>query len=297
MTFSAIDPVDPIVQRLRILVQDAPELKDAAVFYEAILPLLRDADLHVGAVSITSDQARAKMEKGLPLLHDIDLEFDEQAVSGLMLQLVRSIETAGEQESAHRVRIALEKGALDVGGLVLHMADGERALVASAAAGLCLDPGLVCTLTQNALKPALHAWCGQLTPIAEGMPWERGQCFICGAGAALGELQENNLVKHLRCGQCGADWVFPRLQCMYCGNEDHNTLGYLYTEKQREKMRVEVCNKCNGYLKVISSFAPTPPEMLAIEDLATVHLDYIAQEKGYERAVFLLSEITLACGT
>jgi len=50
-------------------------------------------------------------------------------------------------------------------------------------------------------------------------------------------------------------------------------------------MRVEVCDKCNGYLKVVSSFAPSPPEMLPVEDLATLHLDYIAQERGYARVM------------
>ena len=50
-------------------------------------------------------------------------------------------------------------------------------------------------------------------------------------------------------------------------------------------MRVEVCDKCNGYLKVVFSFAPTPPEMLPVEDLATLHLDYIAQGRGYARVM------------
>jgi formate dehydrogenase maturation protein FdhE len=48
-------------------------------------------------------------------------------------------------------------------------------------------------------------------------------------------------------------------------------------------MRIEACDKCKSYLKVISSFAPTPADMLAIEDLATLSLDYIAEERGYTR--------------
>ncbi|MGE5172370.1 MAG: formate dehydrogenase accessory protein FdhE, partial [Betaproteobacteria bacterium] len=52
-----------------------------------------------------------------------------------------------------------------------------------------------------------------------------------------------------------------------------------------EKMRVEACDKCHGCLKVISSFSPTPPEMLPVEDLATLHLDYIARERGYARVL------------
>lgn len=46
-------------------------------------------------------------------------------------------------------------------------------------------------------------------------------------------------------------------------------------------MRIETCDKCGCYLKVISSFAPSPPELLVVEDLATLHLDYIAEERGY----------------
>lgn len=50
-------------------------------------------------------------------------------------------------------------------------------------------------------------------------------------------------------------------------------------------MRIEVCEKCCGYLKVVVSFSPLPPEMLFVEDLATVQLDYIAQWRGYASSV------------
>ncbi len=313
----------PIQQRLRTLAQDSPGLKDAAWVYEAILPLLWDADLHVVPVSITPDEARTKMERGVPLLHDLDLELDGQAAHELMLSLARAVETLGEENqprrrwllplpphagrpgatpytdryadryrdkevplrtmAAREIRLALEEDKFDAGALLSAVAAGDSRMVTATAQYLQLDPGLVWTRAQNAFKPALHAWRRQLAPGVAEIPWRQGYCFICGAAAALGELQENDQAKHLRCGQCGADWPFPRLQCLYCGNEDHNTLRYLYSENEREKMRVEVCDKCRGYLKVIAAFTPTPPEMLTVEDLATLHLDYIAQARGYIR--------------
>jgi FdhE protein len=292
---------DPIVQRLRALVKESPDLKDAAQIYEAILPLLRDTDLHVASVSLTPEHVRAKMENGLSLLHDLDLELDTEAVRELMLKLAAAVETAGKKKQPHKlllpwmrtsnesdaaassVRRALEEKKLDISALLPHIAVDESGTIISAARSLGLDPDLVRTLTQNALKPALRAWCRQLTPLARGSPWHKGTCFVCGAVATLAELQDNDQVKHLRCGQCGADWVFRRLQCVYCGNEDHRTLRYLYDESRQEKMRVEVCDKCRGYLKVINSFDPTPPEMLTVEDLKTLHLDYIAESRGYGR--------------
>ena len=295
------DAADSIVQRLRALAQESSDLKEAAQVYEAILPLLRDADLNVAPVSVTPEQAREKMAMGLPLLRDLDLKLDNQAVHELMLKLAAAVETIGRKNRPHRlrlpwaqvsdesdvaarrIRLALEKNRLDIGALLPCIATNESGPVTSVAQSLQLDPGLVWTLAQNASKPALRAWCRQLTPLVEGIPWHKGYCFVCGAAATLGELQGNDQAKHLRCGQCGADWLFRRLQCMYCGNEDHRTQQYLYVEGQREKMRVEVCDKCHGYLKIIAAFTPTPPEMLQVEDLATLHLDYIAQERGYAR--------------
>jgi hypothetical protein len=38
-----------------------------------------------------------------------------------------------------------------------------------------------------------------------------------------------------------------------------------------------------GIPDIIAAFTPTPPEMLQVEDLATLHLDFIAQKSGYAR--------------
>ncbi len=309
---------DPIAQRLRTLTQESPDLKDAAQVYATILPLIRDADLDVETVEMTDEQARAKLAQGLPLLRDVDLALDVQAARDLMIRLASALEQvraeaqpqkrraawlrgktpdpAALYESAHsgddavlraaaarQIRLALEESRLDMNALLPHVTAGDSGFITSLAQSLKLDPNLLWTLAQNSVKPALRAWQRQLTPLAKGVTWHRENCFVCGAAATLGELQGNDQEKHLRCGRCGADWQFPRMQCMFCGNVDHKTLGYLYPESQREKMRVDVCDMCRGYLKVISAFSPTPTDLLAAEDLATLHLDYIAQERGYAR--------------
>lgn len=282
------DAEDPIVQRLRSLVIDNPDLREAARVYEAILPALRDAEVTTGPVLMTPEQARAKLEKGVPLLHGLSLEIDELEVCGLMMRLASALEKSAGQhkvraDAACRIRLALEEGRLNVSSLLPDITAGTTGGIFSAAQGLDLDPGMLRTLMSDAMEPYLRQWCRQLAPLAESVRWERGQCPVCGAGAMLAELQGNNQGKHLRCGSCGADWTFRRLHCLHCGNEDHQTLGLLYTEDHNDKMRVEVCNRCHGYLKIITAFAPTPAEMLPVEDLATLHLDYIAQGRGYSR--------------
>jgi formate dehydrogenase accessory protein FdhE len=302
------DTIDPVLKRLRKLSDERPDLKDAARIYETILPLLGAADLRIVPVSITPDEARSKLEAGIPLLTGIDLELDVQSVCDLILGLSSSLEAIYETQhacksdmadfskntcsdndalrsgAARSIRLALEENKTAVDALLAHITAGDHVLFESAARDLQLDPGLLWTLAQNALKPALQAWRRQLAPLGEGTFWEKGYCFICGADATLGELRGNGQVLYLRCSQCGADWQFRRLRCIWCGNEDHGTLSSLYSKDQREKMHVEVCDRCHCYLKVITTFSPTPPEMLQVEDLATLHFDYIAREQGYLRS-------------
>jgi formate dehydrogenase maturation protein FdhE len=97
-----------------------------------------------------------------------------------------------------------------------------------------------------------------------------------------------NFRKTIRLSTCGAD-LAERTGgspgCNACTAEmkytKHSTI---YMQKApTERMHVEVCDGCKGYLKVIGAFTPKPPEMLQAEDLATLHLDYIALDYGYKR--------------
>jgi FdhE protein len=278
---------DPLIGHLRALVQRSPDLKEAAELYEIVLPLLRDAggEGHVAPVFIPSDQIHAKLAGGTPLLQGIELELDRDKLHELMLRMAIALENNGgkSRNQYHLIRRALEEGRLAAESLLAAITADSNAAAASMAQDLKADPGLIRALADNALKPAMRLLCKQLTPQVDGIAWNRGYCFLCGSGAALGELQDYHLSKHLRCGKCGADWSFPRLRCSYCGNDDHHTLSLLYPDPWDGKVRVEVCDKCKGYLKVIVSFAPTPADHLPIEDLATLHLDYIAQAHGYKR--------------
>ena len=277
------DPEDPLELRLSDLVREWPELGRAAEVYRATLPLLRSVGPIAAPITLTEDQARTKLSAGEYLLHGAALFFDHRAARDLLLGLARKLEEVGVVAMSP-IRSALEGDRLIPEELLGYVSKGDYPFLAVRAEEQTLDAPLLWTLTQSALKPALRAWCGKLAPLVHTAGrWERAWCFLCGAPASLGELQGNGLEKHLRCGQCGADWLIRRLQCIYCGNEDPTLLGILSPEGRRENARVEVCDKCHGYLKVVSRFAPCFPEELAVEDLSTLYLDCLAQERGYRR--------------
>lgn len=293
---------DPLITSLRSLAQSSPDLKPAAQLYEIILPLLRDADLHAEPLALTEEQAREKLERGISLLRDEPLALDPNAVRDLLIRLARSLEksplTKGGKrgDEARPIRDAIEKntvgaaGEINIDALLPGVFADDRTYVDAKARELKLDAALLWTLAQNAVKPAFRAWARQLSTMQLRIDWERGICFVCGAIATLAELQGNDQFRHLRCGRCGADWEYRRLVCIYCQNENPKTLGKLFADNQSQQMRAQVCDNCRGYLKVINAFSPNPPEMISVQELATLHLDFIAQKNGYVRGSKLTNQ-------
>ena len=276
-------PDDPLERRLHALALERPGLREAAEVYRVTLPLLRDAGPIAAPITLTEDRARGKMSRGETLLSGETLVFDRDAARGLMLRLARGLSEAGLAVMSP-IRTALEEDRLNPAELLGHVAEGDYPFVAARAGDLALSSPLLWTLAQSALKVALRAWCRDLAPLVRPVDdWENARCYLCGAPAALGELRANGQARYLRCGQCGADWLHRRLRCIYCGNEDPCGLGVLYPEGRRESERVEVCNKCRGYIKVVASFSPASPEELAVLDLSTLYLDGFAQGQGYLR--------------
>ena len=189
------DPEDPLERRLGDLVREWPDLAGAAEVYRVTLPLLRNVRPIAAPISLTGDQARRKLAEGEYLLHGVPLVFDHGGARELMLGLARNLEKAG-LAAISPIRSALEGDRLVLEDLLGHVSDGDYPSLAARAEEQALDPLLLWTLAQSALKPTLRDWCGKLSPLVHAAgEWEKPCCFICGAPASLGELQGNEQAK------------------------------------------------------------------------------------------------------
>ena len=237
---------DPLRARLRSLAAGAPELSAAAAVYGEVLPRVRDADLRAAPLALSRDEAEGTLSRGRPLLGDPLPGYDA--------------------EGAARLR-----------------SDLEAVLARGGAAGAS-SPELLEALAKYAVRPAFRRWGADAMALFPEEPrWERGSCWVCGDPALLAELRGNVQARHLRCGRCGASWRYPRLACVHCGNEDPSRRAVLLPEGGAGTSRVETCDACRGYLKAIVTHDPVPPELLAVVDLETVPLDFLARANGYER--------------
>jgi FdhE protein len=310
--------VEAILQRLGRLAEQKPELAEPIALYRAMLPLLHEAQAAVEPFSLAPEIAQQKLNAGLPLLLGEALPLDPGATQALFIKLCRVIEDTGystlapskqqgwsffrrgrpdpaqllEQAregneaalratAAAQIRQAVEQGQLALVATWGALAAGESQAMEAMAREQQLDSEMLRMLAQNSLKPALRVWSQSLQRQVDLGLWRRGPCPLCGSPPALAEIQGKEGARHLRCILCGADWSYPRLQCVFCNNRDHKLLGYLSLEDEGEKYSLQVCEACRGYIKVIITFEPTPADLLPVEDLATLHLDLIAAERQY----------------
>ncbi|WP_134701633.1 formate dehydrogenase accessory protein FdhE [Ammoniphilus sp. YIM 78166] len=145
-----------------------------------------------------------------------------------------------------------------------------------------IDIPLLALLAQYSLLPTLVEYSLALSRDFSLDDWKKGYCPICGAHPIMSEIRESEKFRYLRCSSCSCDWLYQRVQCAHCETTDHHQLDYLFIEDEN-KYRVDVCNQCQTYVKAVHSLSPQAYPMLLLEDLATLHLDLIATEKGYKR--------------
>jgi FdhE protein len=196
----------------------------------------------------------------------------------------RDSQSDARRRAVSAIHQAAKRGRLDLSTLWQALAAGDAAAVEVLAAGAGLDVQWLRLIGENSLKPAFRAFQAEISRSVDLAGWRRGLCPVCGGHSTLAEVQGKEGARRLRCGLCAAGWPYPRVQCAFCANTDHLTLGTLGLEDEAEKYRVQICEVCRGYVKVVVTFDPIPEDLLAVEDLATLHLDLIAAERGYSRA-------------
>ena len=81
----------------------------------------------------------------------------------------------------------------------------------------------------------------------------------------------------LSCGGCHTLWNWKRIGCPYCGNDNLERIHILELDK---KMRLDVCDECNAYLK---TYCDEDEENIYLRDWTTLHLDLLAEEKSLHK--------------
>ncbi|MFA5866683.1 MAG: formate dehydrogenase accessory protein FdhE [Actinomycetota bacterium] len=111
--------------------------------------------------------------------------------------------------------------------------------------------------------------------------WQKTFCPVCGRKPGMAFIRADDGQNVLQCQVCRTQWVYPRATCLVCGNFNNDTYKYIYDEADAAH-RVYVCDSCKKYTKSTDCRAYDRDVDLEVEDLATLVLDYVAKQRGYE---------------
>ncbi|MBN2516575.1 MAG: formate dehydrogenase accessory protein FdhE [Deltaproteobacteria bacterium] len=219
-----------------------------------------------------------KMSGGLPLIdftrNNLDLSQPRQYFFKLL-----EIAKKRSPDETEKILKDLDEGSLDYDNMVRDSFVRESEQQTPEEEERIFD--LLGLFVEESLRPALEMVAEKYHDAIEKSEWTEGYCPVCSKEPKIAELREEEGFRYLYCNQCGFEWNYLRIKCPFCGNEDQQELAY-FTIEGEEKYRVDVCNNCKRYIKTVDFRKTTEKANLDVEDIATLHLDILASEEGYE---------------
>jgi FdhE protein len=220
-----------------------------------------------------------KMAGGLPLIDFSAGDFDLKEPKRYFMELLKIAKKRFPDE-AKDIAKKIKSGEIDVEKVILGsfiLFDEEEEFVD--ADEYLLD--VLDLFAEESLRPALERVVKKYGSLMARHTWSEGYCPICGKEPKIGEIKEEDGKRYLFCNQCGYEWHFLRIKCPFCGNEEQQSLAY-FTVEDDERYRVDVCNECKRYIKIVDFRESKEAANLDVEDIATLHLDMLANEEGYD---------------
>lgn len=147
--------------------------------------------------------------------------------------------------------------------------------------GDALSPAVGLYILRSALQPYL-AWLYAAGPArleASAYPARRS-CPACGGSPGMGKHAKEDGLRLLRCSVCGHEWAYPRMACVACDETGSAEIEVVYAHGDQGR-RLYMCRTCQRYLKISDERLLDGAVYLPLEDIATMHLDQLAKDKGY----------------
>lgn len=246
------------IERARALQENQHAFAVALGWYSALLKVQREVAL----------ASRSVFNAGVPLRKQIDLSFAcskipsilalaEKQGSGLLRERATTLRAESEVGWVRRFESALgldKSGRGDVDGFFFRA---------------CLQP--IAENLQSQMSPNQN-YSGNICPACAGLP----QLAVLrpeGEGAS----------RYLLCSFCLREWLFRRIVCPFCREEDKEKLPR-YSAEQCDYVQVEACDSCLQYLKAVNTTVDGHAVPL-IDEAAMAVLDVWAVDHGYKKMV------------
>jgi FdhE protein len=277
--------MDTLKKRIQQIKKKRPGYKAMLDFYWKVREQQdkMKSSLTLEPIALKREWKALLMKEGFPLLEKKDFPLDINASRSLFQSLCQIGKEANPhmEEEVRKIEEAMSEKKIDLS--TLFKGGGNEQEVERVSRELGFDKKILLFLIHSSLIPCIEIGVEQLQHEINTELWVKGHCPICGSLPCLSLLKEEVGKRFLLCSYCRYSWRVDRVPCPFCNNEDQKSLQYFYAEEEKTH-RVDLCDKCHQYIKTIDLRTIGESDPL-LEDLATIHLDLVASQKGYKRPV------------
>ena len=283
-------------QAVDTFVQKRPALETVIKPFGAVLnkraTLVEDIKERLAPLPIDHDQER--LSAGIPVLADLSTVALsrplQKAATGLLPVLRHAFPNLEVDFAA--IETSMKQGGYDPGRLgKAYMEGNPEDFQAAMRGSVGASPGTLGFVVHWALSTVLSAARVQWAESGWAVYWSKGYCPFCGSLPALGSLSrperpagetlsDSGGKRYLHCAWCGHQWRYARHRCPACDTHEKDDLLY-YQAPEEPAERIDACRKCGHYLLCIDLRQCDPPACMDLAAVGMVHLDLLAQDKGY----------------
>jgi len=272
-------------QRLDELVRLRPTYQEILEFYGAVMKKQLEArEKFEGKAALTLDPGKKEKKGDFPLYQGREIPINLEAARTVFQSLCDLATKQNEtlRRGVQKIVEAMGDKAIDIPRILKEMTGGDTTYTSDLCGSLSLDRDILVFLGRASIQPIAQEAALFLGEGIDFVGWAKGICPTCGSLPILSELTGEEGRRMLICSLCGCEWNVSRLACPFCGVEKHEGHPYLFVEGDQH-VRIDVCDDCKRYIKTLDTRKAGQAVFPLLEDVATLHLDMLAQEKGYQR--------------
>lgn len=265
-----------VLRRLEDWKREEGQLPDFVELYERLLRLQCEVKSLISGRGLAKEAISERLERGVPLQPFHELPIDWTLLQNLLQQVLITIaDHLPSSEEITDLREVISDSSL-LKRIVEAWYKGKNlsTLVRNTTSEIL--PGII----RAGMWPFLTVQSEMLLPQVDQERWRRRYCPICGGRADFCFLEKENGARWLSCSRCDAEWLFQRLECPYCGNQNQDKLAYFTNEEGL--YRLYICEECRSYIKGIDLRKTASEVLLPLEKVITIELDNQAQNDGYK---------------
>ena len=265
------------------------DLPEPVVDLVAALARLQLEAISTAEAEVPSKQDMASAEmvlQGAPLWPRESFAVDLKQSRELAGKVLDLLAETGERnaDAAATLRRALESGELDWAEAVNKLIMADDSFFQTWAEQTPDAPDALRFVIQASITPSLQAVAMGVDEQREKGTWIHGHCPVCGSLPLIGHLEGKEGQQHFTCAFCRTAYRSKRLMCPFCGEQGHTKLSYFYADEE-PGFQVHVCESCKMYFKDVDFRELDRTSVPVLDDLESLVMDMLAQEKGYVRPV------------